>query len=75
MLGGRLLFDFNASFDLVTYATGRTDSVVGLDLGLRGRVTEWLELGGGYRLDIRVAGDTTSSYQRHVVGGLIKVRY
>lgn len=75
LLGGRLLFDFDGSFDLVNYASGRIDTVVGFGLGLRARITEWMETGGGYRLDIRGSSDPGSSYQRHVVGAMVNFRY
>ncbi|MDF1565596.1 MAG: outer membrane beta-barrel protein [Deltaproteobacteria bacterium] len=75
LLGGRLLFDFEGSFDLVNYATGRIDTVIGLDLGLRVRITEWMEAGGGYRLDIRGSSDAGSAYQRHLVGAMVNLRY
>jgi hypothetical protein len=73
LLGGRLLFDFSGSFDYVRFADGSADFVVLLDLGLRGRITEWLEVGGGYTLEVRLGA--SSAYQRHIAGVLAKVRY
>jgi len=80
MLGGRLQLKAEGAFDVVTYASGRTDFVSSFKGAADLRVTRWLFLGAGYAYSLRDAGAAGGpasifDYDRHEAWGKLTLSY